>query len=98
MGMDAKNEEKNAPELKNWSEKKHDFPPVQIQMMSHEQGSMLRLYLIKCKLLQISGPRWGDMNTIHCPARQLRVAIVWGNKITSSQGGGAQAGQNTKWS
>ena len=55
MGMDAKNEEKNAPELKNWSEKKHDFPPVQIQMMSHEQGSMLRLYQIKCKLLQI---RW----------------------------------------
>ena len=25
MGMDAKNEEKNAPELKQWSEKK--FPP-----------------------------------------------------------------------
>ena len=55
MGMDAKNEEKNAPELKHWSEKKLDFPPVQIQIMSHEQGSMLRLYLIKCKLLQI---RW----------------------------------------
>ena len=46
MGMDAKNEEKNAPELKHWSEKKHDFPPVQIQMMSHEQGSMLRLYIV----------------------------------------------------
>ena len=55
MGMDAKNEEKNAPELKQWREKKHDFPPVQIQMMSHEQGSMFRLYQIKCKLLQI---RW----------------------------------------
>ena len=55
MGMDAKNEEKNAPELKHWSEKKLDFPLVQIQIMSHEQGSMLRLYLIKCKLLQI---RW----------------------------------------
>ena len=52
MGMDAKNEEKNAPELKHWSEKKFDFPPVQIQMMSHEQGSMLRLYQIKCELLQ----------------------------------------------
>ena len=24
--MDAKNEEKNAPELKHWSEKKFDFP------------------------------------------------------------------------
>ena len=64
MGMDAKNEEKNAPELKHWSEKKLDFPPVQIQMMSHEQGSMLRLYLIQCKLLQIrwlqcSGPGGG---------------------------------------
>ena len=55
MGMDAKKEEKNAPELKHWSEKKFDFPPVQIQMVSHEQGSMLRLYQIKCELLQI---RW----------------------------------------
>ena len=53
MEMDAKKSEKDAPELKHWSEKKFDFPPVQIQMMSHEQGSMLRLYLIKCKLLQI---------------------------------------------
>ena len=40
----------------------------------------------------------GDMNTIHWLAQQLQVVIVWGNKITSSQGGGAQAGQNTKWS